>query len=84
MGITFQMAPKVKMAYEVDIPYLFLTGKTTGAVLSFFSPLLSHPTVGYKKSSQVVTAGLQLKPDAYQRGREKKGKESLPRTRIKK
>ncbi len=24
------MVPKVKMAYEVDIPYLFLTVKTTG------------------------------------------------------
>ncbi len=35
------MAPKVKMAYEVDIPYLFLTVKTTGETKSFFAQWLT-------------------------------------------
>ncbi len=39
-GITFEMVPKVKMAYEVDIPYLFLTVKTTGGYTLYIALLI--------------------------------------------
>ncbi len=41
-GITFQMAPKVKIAYDAGIPYLFLTVKTTGEWALFKSAPTVH------------------------------------------